>query len=135
MIALGNAQDTALLQRTFDFLFSGHVKTQDFMYFFASLSSNPRSRRTLWETVKARFDELVKSFEGNFSLANLIKSSISTFTSDKDAADIRQFFEKRDTSKFSMSLAQGLDSVHAQARWLERDVTDVQSWLQSKGYM
>ena len=135
MVALGTTQDAALIQRTIEFVFSGQVKTQDFMYFFMSLSSNPRSRRTLWETVKTRFDDLVKTFEGNFSLANLIKSSISTFTSDADARDIQQFFSSRDTSKFSMSLAQGLDTVHAQTRWLERDAQDVARWLETQGYM
>ena len=135
MVALGTTQDAALIQRTIEFVFSGQVKTQDFMYFFMSLSSNPRSRRTLWETVKTRFDDLVKTFEGNFSLANLIKSSISTFTSDADARDIQQFFSSRDTSKFSMSLAQGLDTVHAQTRWLERDAQDVAGWLETQGYM
>lgn len=135
MLALGAASDEKLIQRTLDLVFSGKVKTQDYMYFFAALSNNIKSRRLLWETVKMRFDDLVKSFEGNFSLANLVKSTIGPFSTEEDAEDIKAFFEKRDTSKFSMSLAQGLDAVHAQARWLQRDRQDVEAYLHSSGYL
>ena len=45
------------------------------------------------------------------------------------------FFKDRNTSKFSMSLAQGLDSIRSQTRWLERDAADVESWLRSNKYL
>ncbi|PKI82777.1 Aminopeptidase 2 mitochondrial [Malassezia vespertilionis] len=134
MVAFGYTQDRALLQRTIDFVFSGKVKSQDFMYFFMSLAANPSSRRMLWETVKARFDELAARFEGNFSLSNLIKSSISSFSQEQDAKEVEAFFAARNTAKFSMSLAQGLDSIRAQARWLERDAQNVAAWLKAHGY-
>lgn len=135
MMALGSTQRPELIERTIAFLFSGEVKTQDYMYFFISLARNTASRRVLWETVKARFDELTKAFEGNFSLASLIKASISMFSQEADAQDVERFFAERNTSKFSMSLAQGLDSVRAQAQWLQRDAADVESWLRSHGYL
>ena len=135
MLALGATRDPALLHRTIEFLFSNNVKAQDYMYFFNALSNNPEGRRLLWNTVKERFDVLTKKFEGNFSLAGLLKLSISNFSQDKDAADVEAFFKDRNTSKFSMSLAQGLDSIRSQTRWLERDAADVESWLRSNKYL
>lgn len=135
MIALGYAPTDALVQRTLDFVLSGEVKTQDIMYFFSSLAANPKSRRALWDKVRSDFDHLVARFEGNFSLANLIRASISSFSSERDADEIEAFFTKHDTSKFSMSLAQSLDSVRAQARWLEADAEDVAAWLKENKYV
>lgn len=135
MVALCAPTDAQLLQRTLDFLYSGEVKTQDFMYFFASLSGNPLSRRMLWDSFTERYDELITKFEGNFSLANLIKYMVGSFTSKKDADTIEAFFKGKNTSRYNMSLAQGLDAVHAQASWLHRDVDDVKSWLQAHKYL
>ncbi|WFC99442.1 Aminopeptidase 2 mitochondrial [Malassezia yamatoensis] len=134
MYALGSTRDPKLIQRTLDFVFSDQVKTQDIMYFFVSLSSNTDARRDLLRRFQKDFDHLVGRFEGNFSLANLIRYSLSVFTSESDAQQIESFFEKHDKSKFSMSLAQSLDSIRAQAKWLEADKEDVQKWLQNSGF-
>lgn len=135
MVALGSTRDPQLIQRTLDFVFSDKVKTQDIMYFFVALSANTEARRALLQRFQADFDQLVQRFEGNFSLANLIRYSVSAFSSERDAQEIEQFFAKHDTSKFSMSLAQSLDSVRAQAKWLEADKEDVVRWLQANAFL
>ena len=135
MLALGASRDQKLLDRTIEFLFGGEVKEQDFMYFFAALSANPAGRRLIWEATKTRYDDLVKRFAGNFSLSRLIEYSFSSFSSQKDAEDVKSFFATKDTAKFSMGLSQGLDAVQANARWLERDSEDVRQWLSQNGYL
>ena len=134
MLALGATRDAALVKRTVEFLFSGAVKPQDYMYFFAALSSNVASRRLLWETVQQRFDELVRTFDGNFSLAGLLRMTIAPLTTDADADAVEAFFRGRNTSKYSMALAQGLDAIRSQARWLARDSADVAEWLAANGF-
>lgn len=135
MYALGCARDPKLIQRTLDFVFGGKVKTQDIMYFFVALASNVDARRALLERFQKDFDHLVSRFEGNFSLANLIRYSVSVFSSTRDADEIEAFFAKHDTSKFSMSLAQSLDSIRAQAKWLEADKEDVTNWLKENKFL
>ncbi|PWY97439.1 putative AAP1-alanine/arginine aminopeptidase [Testicularia cyperi] len=135
MLALGSASDESLLNRTVDFLYSGKVKEQDFMYFFAAMSQNPKGRRIMWQATKQRWETLSKRFAGNFSLSRLIEYSFSAFSSEADAKDVEQFFADKDTAKFSMGLSQGLDAVRAKARWVQRDADDVKSWLQSNGYL
>ncbi|SJX60857.1 probable AAP1-alanine/arginine aminopeptidase [Sporisorium reilianum f. sp. reilianum] len=135
MLALGASSDAKLLERTVEFLYSSEVKEQDFMYFFAALSNNPKGRRVIWDATKARWDVLSKRFAGNFSLSRLIEYSFSAFSSEKDAQDVEQFFKDKDTAKFSMGLSQGLDAVRAKARWVERDAKDVEQWLQANGYL
>ncbi|WFD34664.1 Aminopeptidase 2 mitochondrial [Malassezia cuniculi] len=135
MLALGATRDPKLISRTIEFLFGGTVKPQDYMYFFSSLSSNVAGRRVLWDTVQERFDELVRTFDGNFSLAGLLRMSIASLTTDKDADAVEAFFRERNTSKYSMALAQGLDAIRSQARWLARDTDDVIEWLRANGYL
>ncbi|SNX84196.1 probable AAP1 - alanine/arginine aminopeptidase [Melanopsichium pennsylvanicum] len=135
MLALGAPTEAKLLDRTVEFLYSNEVKEQDFMYFFAALSGNPKGRRIIWEATKARWDVLSKRFAGNFSLSRLIEYSFSAFSSEKDAQDVEDFFKGKDTAKFSMGLSQGLDAVRSKARWVERDSKDVEEWLKSNGYL
>ncbi|SAM58350.1 probable AAP1-alanine/arginine aminopeptidase [Ustilago bromivora] len=135
MLALGASSDPKLLNRTVEFLYSNEVKEQDFMYFFAALSGNPKGRRIIWNATRDRWDVLSKRFAGNFSLSRLIEYSFSAFSSEKDAKEVEEFFKGKDTAKFSMGLSQGLDAVRAKARWVERDGKDVEEWLKANGYL
>ncbi len=105
------------------------------MYFYASLNANPKGRRMIWEATKSRWETLSKRFAGNFSLSRLIEYSFSSFSSEKDAKDVEEFFKTKVTAKFSMGLSQGLDAVRAHARWVERDAKDVEEWLKANGYL
>ncbi|EPQ29163.1 uncharacterized protein PFL1_03450 [Pseudozyma flocculosa PF-1] len=135
MFALCFTQDEALLKRTIEFPFSGEVKEQDFMYFFSALSANPKGRRAMWESTKAKYDELSRRFAGNFSLSRLIESSFNALSTNEDADDVERFFKGKDVSKFSMGLSQGLDAVRANARWVQRDAEDVKAWLRDNQYL
>ncbi|KAL9931881.1 hypothetical protein V8E36_009196 [Tilletia maclaganii] len=135
MLALCAPTDEALLKRTVELLFSGDVKLQDWMYFFAGLSGNRVSRRMLWTETKARYEQLFKAFEGNYSLSRLVEYSFSSLTTKADLEDVQAFFKDKDVAKYSMGLQQGLDSVRANSQWLERDAPDVEAWLKSNGYL
>lgn len=135
LLALGSAQQPALIERTLAMIFDGQVKMQDMASIYTALSANTASRRRLWEATKEHFDELAAKLQGNFSLMGIVKAAISGLTSESDRKDIERFFAGRTTSSYSMSLAQGLESVAAQARWLERGVPDVEGWLQAHGYL
>ena len=135
LLALGSAQQPALIERTLAMVFGGQVKMQDMASIYTALSANTASRRRLWEATKERFDELAARLQGNFSLMGIVKAAISGLTSDSDREDIERFFAGRATSSYSMSLAQGLESVVAQTRWLERGGPDVEIWLQTHGYL
>lgn len=135
LLALGSTQQPALIERTLSMVFNDEVKMQDLASIYTALSANPASRRRLWEATKAHFDELAAKLEGNFSLMGIVKAAISGFTSESDREDIEHFFARRTTSTYSMSLAQGLESVVAQTRWLRRSASDVEAWLQQQGYL
>lgn len=93
-----------------------------------------------------------------FHLCFFLEYSFSELSGENDSADVNAFFADKDvsasleiigvvrlltdtpvpffqTSKFSMSLKQGLDSITASSSWLKRDGEDVKEWLKAEGYL
>lgn len=136
LLALGATKDEKLIKRTFDWVFTGdEIKTQDYMYPILALSSNASTRRQLREAVQERHAELVKRFDGNFSLGRIIEYSINSFSSKEDLTAIEKFFADKDNSKYASALKQALDAVRANTSWVSRDAEDVKQWLSKAGYL
>ncbi|KAL5636049.1 hypothetical protein ACGC1H_004760 [Rhizoctonia solani] len=128
MLAMTFAQDDALIEKTLKYMDTS-VKDQDIMYYFAGLSGDRASRRRVAEYFKENYEKLYKRFEGNFSLNYLVKYSFDSFSTEQDAKDVEEFFKNKDSSKYNLALAQTLDSIRANAKWLERSRDDVAQWM------
>ena len=81
----------------------------------------------------------------------LIQGSISSFSSEKDAQEIEEFFKVRgdshanstfsitthtanqdkDNSKYDMVLAQSIDGIRARAKWSARSTAELKQWLEN----
>ncbi|KAF8921527.1 leucyl aminopeptidase [Mucidula mucida] len=112
MIALGQTQDPALIQETFDYLLTSS-RDQDFVYFLRGLSSNFKSRR-----------QTAQVFKDNYA-----QGSFTALSTQKDYDETKSFFQDKDVSKFNLSLAQTLDTIGARIAYLERSSDDLGSWL------
>ncbi|KAF8682603.1 ERAP1-like C-terminal domain [Rhizoctonia solani] len=128
MLAMTYAQDNSLVEKTLQYMDTS-VKDQDIMYYFAGLSGNRASRRRIAKYFKENYEKIYKRFEGNFSLNYLVKYSFDSFSTEKDAKDVEEFFKDKDTSKYNLALAQTLDSIRASTKWLDRSRDDVAEWL------
>ncbi|KAE8234742.1 hypothetical protein CF326_g220 [Tilletia indica] len=137
LVGLCSASDPTLLSRTADILFGtgGEIRQQDWLYVFAGLADNPISRRVWWETVKKHFEEVYKVLEASVSFSRIVESCITRFTRKEDLDDVEAFFKDKETSKYSMGLQQGLDSIRSNSRWLQRDSEDVAEWLRSHDFL
>ncbi|KAF8603360.1 hypothetical protein BDV93DRAFT_523426 [Ceratobasidium sp. AG-I] len=128
MLAMTYAQDSALIEKTLEYIHTS-VKDQDMRSYFGGLSGNRTSRRRVSEFLKENYDKLYKRCEGNFSFEYLVKYSFESLSSEKDAQEVEKFFKDKDTSKFNLALAQTLDSIRANTKWLERSRDDVAQWF------
>lgn len=133
--ALCATEDSQLLKKTFDMILSDEVKTQDIAYFFSGLRGNRHSKRDLWSWFKTNYDEIAVRFKGNFSIGRLVAASFSGFSTEEDVKAAEAFFADKDRSAYQQPLDQAVDSVRAKAKWLERDVKDVESWLKENQYL
>ncbi|KAG8927425.1 Aminopeptidase 2 mitochondrial [Tulasnella sp. 418] len=128
MLAMAATKDKELIEEMLQFILSD-VQIQDTMYYFSGASANRAARRRIGEFFEENYDKICKMFEGNFSLSYIVKFSFNGLTTEKDAEDVKKFFEGKDTSKYNLALAQSLDAIHANAKWLERSREDVTQWL------
>jgi len=135
MVALCAPEDPKLINRTFDFILSGEVKEQDFMYFFSGLAKNQASRRDMFKFVQKNLEDLLVRFKGNFSIGRLIQYSFDRFTTEADRQSVIEFFKDKDTAIYQSALAQGLDTVKSKASWLSRDKDNIIDWLKSKQFL
>lgn len=132
MHALSATRDEQRIDALLAFVLGPEIKTQDVPIFFAALAANQAARRRLWEETMAHFDALAARFERNFSFKNVIRAAMDSLTRHDDADAMEAFFRTRDTSTYDMSLAQALESVRAQAQWLERGVSAVEAWCAAR---
>ncbi|WFD34663.1 Aminopeptidase 2 mitochondrial [Malassezia cuniculi] len=128
MSALCATQHRELLDRTIELLLT-RVKSQDYIHFFAALAENAASRRLLWHVWTANYDHMIGLSKSNFVLPVLALEASRALTSAEDEDDVRRFYEGRDTSDFSMSVTQTLESIRARRLWLARDGREVSDWL------
>ncbi|CAG8534031.1 1215_t:CDS:10 [Funneliformis caledonium] len=136
LYGLGFAQRDDLIHRALQFAISDEVKNQDMIHAFASLQSNPKSRRLLWNFVKDNWDLIHERYINFLSLfGNIIKQCINKFSSEDDIVDIEKFFSNRDCKGIERSLQQSVEKIRVNAVWLKRDSKDVEDWLKSNGFL
>ncbi|KIO15900.1 hypothetical protein M407DRAFT_235051 [Tulasnella calospora MUT 4182] len=128
MFAMTASKDKEIIEETLRFVLTD-VQIQDITDFFSGAASNRESRRRIGEFFKENYDTLTNMFGGVFSLPSLVKSSFQELTTEKDADAVEAWFKDKDVSKYNLSLAQSLDRIRANAKWLERCKDDVADWL------
>ncbi|KAF8939128.1 aminopeptidase [Dissophora ornata] len=134
--ALTAVRHPALVQQLLEISVSEEVKPQDIGYFFGGLSRNPTARHVLWDYIKANWEMLGKRYEGSMALlGNIVKSGVGRFTSEEMAKDCESFFENKNVNDISRPIAQSLEVIRSNAKWVARDAEDVRQWLVSKGYL
>ncbi|KAH7342157.1 peptidase family M1-domain-containing protein [Rhizoctonia solani] len=128
MTAMTHAQDKELIEETLAYIETS-VKDQDVRSYFSGLASNHTARRRAAEFFKQNYEKLAKRFEGNFSFLYLVQYALDSFSTEKDAQEVEEFFKDKDVSRFSMAYAQTLETIRANSKWLERSRDDVAHWL------
>jgi len=131
ILALCSSKDLALAQETWDHVMT-KVRDTDLIYYFIGLRKNPATRRFLTGKFRENYDVLMKRLEGNFGLQYLVQFAHESLSTRKDYEESKTFFADKDTSKYSMTLQQALDSVLAKATWIERSTDDIRTWLEAR---
>ncbi|ORZ10044.1 aminopeptidase [Lobosporangium transversale] len=134
--ALTAVRHPTLIQQLLELSVSEEVKAQDIGYFFGGLSRNPTSRHALWDYIKINWEMLSTRYDGSMALlGNIVKSGVGRFTSEEMAKDCEGFFEGKKVDDISRPIAQSLEVIRSNAKWVARDLEDVRQWLVSKGYL
>ncbi len=136
LVALGKARDPASVQRYLDFAFSGQVRSNNVLYVFATLASNPAGRGPAWEFVKANWEsKIIPMFKGSHAmLAYMVALPLRGFTTAEMADEGEAFFKEHPVPEAAMKLSQVLEKIRSKAAWLSRDGAAVGAWLEANGF-
>ncbi|ORY74296.1 hypothetical protein BCR35DRAFT_281272 [Leucosporidium creatinivorum] len=132
---LTSTRDSALIQQAAGMLMGGQVAEQNMTMFLHGLAANPLSRRLVWQFVAGAWPMLEMQFQGSFHLGKIAQFSFQSLSTEEDAAQVEAFFADKETSQFIQPLQQGLDTVRAKARWLNRAAEDVKQWLEKNEFL
>jgi len=126
MVAMGATRQPELWQDLLDLVLKDAQK-QDIPTFFAGMASH-KIRREIGTYLKENYDKLTELL-GGVPFGYCLKYSFSNLCTQQDAADTKAFFDAKDNAKYNLALAQTLDAIDANAKWLEACRDEVVEWL------
>ncbi|KAJ8087903.1 Aminopeptidase 2 mitochondrial [Marasmius tenuissimus] len=129
--ALSGARDETLIREGLQFLLSG-AKKADIAHFFLGYSTNGYARKPMVEFFHNNYDELYEQFIDTYYFKFMIEYGFSSLKSKEDLARNIEFFERKDTSRYSLVLAQSHDSIRARIAYIEHSTGDLTQWLDGR---
>ncbi|PYH92872.1 lysine aminopeptidase apsA [Aspergillus ellipticus CBS 707.79] len=132
---LGSAESPALIHRTLELASSDEVKNQDIYMPLGGLRNHVGGIEARWAWLKNNWDAIFKRLPPSLGmLGTVIQLSISSFTTQQQLKEVQEFFDSKDTKGFDRAVEQSLDAIRAKVNWVQRDRSDVESWLKANGY-
>ncbi|MEK6807571.1 MAG: M1 family metallopeptidase [Nanoarchaeota archaeon] len=120
---LGRFKQKELIKKALDYSLSNAVRSQDLFYVTGRVGANRHAIDLLWPWIKSNFSELKKRFgEGhNVSILGHIIEDLDGLTRLEDEKDIKDFFAKNKVNGIAMKLAQTLETIRINHRFLEKN--------------
>ncbi|XP_021377931.1 uncharacterized protein LOC110466016 isoform X1 [Mizuhopecten yessoensis] len=108
------------------------VKKQDAGYVIRYVSGHSIGRDLAWNFIRAKWDILLTEFGGgSFSFANIIKDITSSFNTEFDLEQLRNFkVEHPDMGSGTRAYEQAVEKTETNIQWLKQNFETVRSWLQ-----
>jgi len=126
--AIGCTRDLGLVNELFSYILT-KARDQDVLKFFSGLESNPLARPLLVQFFKDNYDAFSKRFATNSMLKYLVTACFRGLPTLEAHDDAQEFFKDKDTTRYSMALAQALETVRARIAYIERSHDDLSAWL------
>jgi len=118
-----------LLEKALNFSLGSEVRSQDSPFLIRSVAKNPMGRDLAWQFLKDNLPELRKRYEPGPMIPIIVKGLFETFTTEEMANTVQKYFEENPVQGIDRNLAQALETVRVNAAWLERDLTNIKSFL------
>jgi len=129
--ALTDFSKEHLLLETLKFFISGKVRSQNVYVALRGMSANAAGRDLTWKFVKDNWGIFTKMYEKG-KLIKYVIDVARPLTTFEDEADVRSFFTENPVSEAEQTIAQSLESIRVNARWLKRDRENIGKWLEKQ---
>ena len=129
-VAMSRFKERSLLERTLEMSLSQEVRPQDTVMLVASVASNPYGgTQAAWECVKANWPEFDRRYgAGGFAMMRLVGIT-GSFTTLEARRDVEAFFQSHPAPAATRTIQQSLERIDLNVRWLERNRSDLATWL------
>lgn len=117
--SLANFQGKKILSKTLQFTLSKEVRTQNLFQPIARMVTNPQGKDLVWPWIKKNWKGIVSRFGVGNPLLNRIMGSVSIVTDLKKEKEIQQFFTRHHVPGTEMKLAQTLEKIRINARFIQ----------------
>ncbi len=117
--ALSNFQDKMLLLKSLQFALSKDVRSQNLFVPVSKMVANPYGKELIWPWIKKNWRKIVERFGVGNPLLNKIIGTMSAESDIKKEEEIRHFFKKHQTPGTEMKLAQTLERIRINSKFLE----------------
>jgi puromycin-sensitive aminopeptidase len=128
--SLGSVQDDALLLKTLESSISDEVRSQDAFYVIMGVVDNTKGPSMTWKFFKDNFETFKKRYDGGgFLFGRIIKTATQALVYENEEKDVQEFFKTRETQSTKRTIAQSLEVIKLNARWLARSKDEIADWL------
>ncbi|KAF7313362.1 Leucyl aminopeptidase [Mycena chlorophos] len=128
IVGLGYTQDPALLDELFAYMVT-KARDQDVASFCRGLQLNPAARRPLAKFCFENYAVFAERFGTNSTLKYFVEECFCRMTAQSDYDEIEAFFKDKDTSRYSMVLAQVLETIESYVVTIERSKDELTAWF------
>lgn len=126
-------KEKKILQKTLDFSFSKHVRSQDSFRAIGAVWNNQYGKKLTWEFVKKKWDVIIDQHGKSHLMPRFIQPA-SSFTKAKDAKAIESFFKKTKAPSVERTIAQVLEQIYMHDEWFTRDNMKIKKFLETSSY-
>jgi puromycin-sensitive aminopeptidase len=128
--AIGGVSDAAALKQVYELIISSTIRSQDAPHVLDGARANPALPANYgWEFVKAHWSELVRRYDGSVGLLGLfVKKTTMSLATQVAADEIEAFFQEHPTEGLTMTVAQAVERVRINAKWLDRNLPLLTEW-------
>jgi len=125
--ALNSFRDPKLIERNLNRVLSPEVRSQDAVGVISDLMDLPPGGALAWNFMKSHWDEISK-ISGGFASAGLVDAT-STFCSDEQEEQVREFFATHKVPSAERGIQQSLERIHNCADLKSQQGPHLAQWL------
>jgi len=131
LTALTRPRKKDLLQKTLDRSLTSEVRSQDAVSVLVGVALNfPGLGRDLaWQFIEDHWDELYRRYSPSGFLIRRLAQVAEVFTTLERAQEVEGFFKRRSAPEVARAVAQSLEKIRVNAKWLERNGPDLRRWF------
>ncbi|KAJ7457967.1 leucyl aminopeptidase [Mycena galericulata] len=128
--AVGMTQDSDHINDVLNYILT-KSRDQEAVFYCRGLQANPLARRRVANFLmnEDNYAAFSKRFATNSMMKYLLQSCLNGLSTEDDYNKVQTFFEGKDTSRYSMVLAQVLEGIRGRTTSFERSSDDLSKWL------